>query len=339
MQKLGLKRYSAVSVLFDSFHSVRSSIHSVYFRFGASRFLVQPRTCKIDGIGLVLNAESAKIMAVVGDENNNVNFDFKIRSPPASLRSAVWQHFGFKVIVTDDKEVVEKEKTVCKNMQARRQLQSRQYEQYRHASKAKARDIVIDKHHFSDFTRRTQKAIKIPQVERISGRIRRVVTFFHKGTTASAILESKQLLLDLPKHKLIQDVATRWNSTCDMFTRYIEQQPAIFATLLSKDIKKNAKDIVTLSEDDLKAINDIVNVLKPMKNLTTLMCDSKHPMVSLIHPAKEMLLRQMAVRDDGSVMIKAVKHTIISDLEQRYHISYGITNIFMLHIFTLLCLA
>ena len=47
-------------------------------------------------------------MAVVGDENNN--FDVKIRDPPASFRSAVWQHFGFKVIVTDDKEVREKEK-------------------------------------------------------------------------------------------------------------------------------------------------------------------------------------------------------------------------------------
>ena len=483
-------------------------------------------------------------MAVVGDENNNVNFDVKIRSPPASFRSAVWQHFGFKVIVTDDKEVVEKEKTVCKickqdvsykagntsNMamhlkrkhgialststtsvtspvvtkssvatnrvsalsgQLRLQnvtkypltsskshtitkaiaaylatdmrpystvenegfkhliktldprydlpsrthiatkvmpslyssVKSRVLNDVKNASsialttdgwtsRATQSYITITSHYVdNDFLMKsatlqtrhlgvshtgenlaevlkiasdewglkkdlptavttdnasnivagvntisdtftphircfahtlnlaTQKAIKIPQVERISGRIRRVVTFFHKSTTASAILESKQLLLDLPKHKLIQDVATRWNSTYDMFTRYIEQQPAIFATLLSKDVKKNAKDIVTLSDDDLKAIDDLVNVLKPMKNLTTLMCDSKHPTVSLIHPAKEMLLRQMAVRDDDSVMIKAVKHTIISDLEQRYHISYGIINIFWLHIFTLLCLA
>lgn len=49
---------------------------------------------------------------------------------------------------------------------------------------------------------------------------------------------SKQVLLELPKHKLIQDVSTRWNSTYDMFSRYIEQQPAVFATRLSKDVKK-----------------------------------------------------------------------------------------------------
>ena len=36
---LGLKRYTAVSILFDSFCSVRSSIRFPYFRFGPFRFL------------------------------------------------------------------------------------------------------------------------------------------------------------------------------------------------------------------------------------------------------------------------------------------------------------
>ena len=69
----------------------------------------------------------------------------------------------------------------------------------------------------------TQKAIKCQQVDRVAARIRRIVPFFHKSSTATAIMESKQHLLELPKHKLIQDVSTRWNSTYDMFSRYIEQ--------------------------------------------------------------------------------------------------------------------
>ena len=46
-----------------------------------------------------------------GEENNN---DFKIREPPVSFRSGIWKHFGFRVNVQYGKEVVEKEKTVCK---------------------------------------------------------------------------------------------------------------------------------------------------------------------------------------------------------------------------------
>ena len=53
-----------------------------------------------------------KSVSVEGvEENNN---DTKIMEPPASFRSGVWKHFGFPVNVHNGKEVVEKEKTVCK---------------------------------------------------------------------------------------------------------------------------------------------------------------------------------------------------------------------------------
>lgn len=84
----------------------------------------------------------------------------------------------------------------------------------------------------------TQRAINCQQVDRVAGRIRRIVSFFLRSSKATAIMASKQVLLELPKHKLIQDVSTRWNSTYDTFSRYIEQQPAVFATRLSKDVKK-----------------------------------------------------------------------------------------------------
>ena len=51
---------------------------------------------------------------------------------------------------------------------------------------------------------------------------------------------------------MIIDVSTRWNSTYDMITRYIEQQNAVEAVLLSKDIKKHSKDIVVLTGDGVE---------------------------------------------------------------------------------------
>ena len=46
-----------------------------------------------------------------GEESKN---DIKIREPSASFRSGVWKHFGFQVNAHNGKEVVVKEKTVCK---------------------------------------------------------------------------------------------------------------------------------------------------------------------------------------------------------------------------------
>ena len=84
----------------------------------------------------------------------------------------------------------------------------------------------------------TQRGLQVPLMERLLGRIRRVVSFFHKSTTAMALLRSKQTILELPQHKLIQDVSTRWNSTYDMLSRFTEQNTAIEAALQNKSLKK-----------------------------------------------------------------------------------------------------
>ena len=110
-----------------------------------------------------------------------------------------------------------------------------------------------------------QKGLKTSEVDRLLGRIRRVVAFFHKSTTAAAILKATQNKLELKEEKLVIDVSTRWNSTYDMVSRYLEQQPAIYSTLSNKDMKKNVRDIVTLSSDDVSVAEQLVELLKPFK--------------------------------------------------------------------------
>ena len=80
----------------------------------------------------------------------------------------------------------------------------------------------------------TQRGLQVKQLETLLGRIRRVVTYFHKSSTATTILKSKQAILEIPQHKLIMDVSTRWNSTYDMLNCFLEQQPVIIATLMMK---------------------------------------------------------------------------------------------------------
>ena len=163
----------------------------------------------------------------------------------------------------------------------------------------------------------TQRGLQVPLMERLLGRIRRVVSFFHKSTTAMALLRSKQTILELPQHKLIQDVSTRWNSTYDMLSRFTEQNTAIEAALQNKSLKKNAKDVYTLSEDDIANAESVLKILEPMKTVTTLLCSENSPTTSLIHPLKEMLLRQLKVKEDDCSLVKSVKTAIVKDLEPR----------------------
>lgn len=58
----------------------------------------------------------------------------------------------------------------------------------------------------------SQAGLSVPRVSRLLGRIRPIVAFFHRSSTATATLAAKQILL----FKLIIDVTTRWNSSLDM---------------------------------------------------------------------------------------------------------------------------
>ena len=103
----------------------------------------------------------------------------------------------------------------------------------------------------------TQKAFKVDTVARMLGRVRRVVGFFHRSVRAAEILQDKQKQLALPIHKLIQDVSTRWNSTQNMLERLLEQQPAISAALMSRDLRRG-EEINTPKDKDFCDIEDIV---------------------------------------------------------------------------------
>ena len=163
-----------------------------------------------------------------------------------------------------------------------------------------------------------QKGMKVPSAARLLGRVRRIVGFFHRSTTANAVLKSKQDLLKLPKLKLIQDVATRWNSSYEMLERYLQQQPAVTAALMSPEIRKNFKDIATLNEDDVSHAEEIVNIMKPLKTMTTVLCTEKEPTISLIFPMQSQIVQTFKESVTDSTVAKDIEAVIMKDIGSRY---------------------
>lgn len=101
------------------------------------------------------------------------------------------------------------------------------------------------------------------EVNRLRSKVR-IVSVFHQINIATYLLKSKQHMVKLPKQKLIQDVSTWWNSSYDMLTRFLEQYPAITASLMNKHIWQNEKYINTLSETEVFN-TDVVSVDKVWK--------------------------------------------------------------------------
>ncbi|XP_069114244.1 E3 SUMO-protein ligase ZBED1-like isoform X1 [Argopecten irradians] len=82
----------------------------------------------------------------------------------------------------------------------------------------KAGEILGCTMHFKCFAHTinldAQKSLKVKAISHLLAKIRKTVAFFHRSTTANALLKTQADLLSLPGHKLVIDVPTRWNSAC-----------------------------------------------------------------------------------------------------------------------------
>ncbi|XP_048017725.1 E3 SUMO-protein ligase ZBED1-like [Megalobrama amblycephala] len=163
-----------------------------------------------------------------------------------------------------------------------------------------------------------QRALKLPNVARLLGRIRRICTFFHRSTSAAEALKRNQKMLGLPHHKLITDVVVRWNSAYEMISQFLEQQPAVTAALLSPEVRKNTTDISTLTDGDIKNAEEVVKALHPMLVATKSMCEEKSPTVSIIAPLHAQLLSDTLSTIEDAPLVKDIKCAIHGDLSKRY---------------------
>ncbi|XP_039520337.1 E3 SUMO-protein ligase ZBED1-like [Pimephales promelas] len=165
----------------------------------------------------------------------------------------------------------------------------------------------------------TQKGLKCAGATCLLGRVRRIVSFFHRSTIGTTVLKEKQRLLGIPEHKLKQDVITRWNSSFDMLECFLEQQAAVCASLLDKKLRKLSNDLQhTLKEINITVAEDMVKLLSPVKTATTIMCEEEQPTVSVIAPLQAKLLKHFTVTAEDSSVITEMKQIMAKDLEHRY---------------------
>ena len=166
----------------------------------------------------------------------------------------------------------------------------------------------------------SNKALNIPSLDKILGKVRSVVTYFHKSNISTEILKEKQVALQMPKHKLIIDCKTRWNSTYQMLQRFLEQRPAILATLLDDRVKRADKTKVVsgLSDSDIQICEDFVSNMDVMLTATLVLCEEKSPTAGLVLPLLYKLTEHFKPKATDSTFVKSLKNAVGSDLITRY---------------------
>ena len=167
------------------------------------------------------------------------------------------------------------------------------------------------------------RALDIKEVHNILAKMRSIVAFMHRSTTAAALLTKKQKMLQLPENKLLIDVRTRWNSSYLMVERFLQQQVAILATLTDESIKKQheSKSLQAsslLGQDEVRHCEEFLRLMEPMYQATLALSADQCPTVGLMCPLLQKLKEIYTLEETDSAFQVKIKNAILKDLDKRY---------------------
>ena len=157
-------------------------------------------------------------------------------------------------------------------------------------------------------------------LNRLLAAARKLVGHFKHSPLAMGFLKEKQRAMNIPEHKLIQDVNTRWNSSFFMLERLLEQRWAIYGVLHDDRISKPDYKRLDLKEEQWELISDLIVALRPLQVATTALCNENNVSISSIYPIVNGLLKKhLVISSDDNHAVKVFKEIVSTHLRKRFN--------------------
>lgn len=160
-------------------------------------------------------------------------------------------------------------------------------------------------------------ALKHDSMAGILVKSRRIVTHFNHSNQAQSKLRDLQQELNLPDHKLVQDVCTRWNSTYYMISRLLEQKRPVSLYLAETSV-----NFENLSTEQWKILEKSIELLKPFEEITKII-SSNCSSISEVIPHLKILQKYLEIYNDGNKEIMEMKVLLENDLKSRFDVEYN----------------
>ena len=159
---------------------------------------------------------------------------------------------------------------------------------------------------------------KLPEISRIIDVAKKLVSHFkHSPKMYQKLKQTAECLRDDDDAAigycttLIQECPTRWNSCYNMLHRLVTLKPAIMATLTSAEL--------TPSQSEWKLMDELAEVLLPLKVVYEKMCGQDYPTLSGIYPVLICLIKvHLKIDPANLICVKDFKKKIIAGIEAHF---------------------
>lgn len=152
----------------------------------------------------------------------------------------------------------------------------------------------------------------IPEVIQLVQNVKKIVTYFKHCVNAADLLRKAQSTSNRCL-KLIQSVCTRWNSTYYQLERFVELAEFIAPILL-----KSSKAPDMLSAEQLDAVRDLIQILKPLERLSKEISGQHYVTCSKIIPMVYSLRETMEMMEPQTNIGQVTKKVIEEQIKERF---------------------
>ena len=120
---------------------------------------------------------------------------------------------------------------------------------------------------------------------------------------------------------LIQDVATRWNSTFYMLQRLSQPRVPVLAVLNDKTVSKKADLELDLSSQQWALAEELCTALKPFEAATRLLSAEYVSLSAVLPIVHGLWAKNTTVKHSDSPAIRSVKATLREKLESKFELN------------------
>ncbi len=161
-------------------------------------------------------------------------------------------------------------------------------------------------------------------ISSLVAKVRRFVTSFRHSSFLQKQLKDKQLAVNSQfRIKLVQDVCTRWNSVYDMIHALNLNKSALESLINDRNLQRQNKTIETItrnfpSQSEFMIISDLLNLLRPLKELTLEFSAYKYTNCSILFPTIYGLVNGYDFELNTSEVRMAAEH-LLGSLRERFN--------------------
>ncbi|KAL1265132.1 hypothetical protein QQF64_003159 [Cirrhinus molitorella] len=151
----------------------------------------------------------------------------------------------------------------------------------------------------------------MPRVESATRACRHLVQAFSQSWKRKCELQKKQAELNIPEHSLKHDVITRWGSTSEMISRFLEQQQAICGVLAGD---RSTWHLMP-KDTDIMVLEKLSQLLCPLHDFTDVLASEKQVTPSSLKPVLEHINNEILQdQEEDCTLTKQMKSVIREDL-------------------------